>query len=251
VLLDPSLPVTDVDSTVNAYSLAYARFFGLFSRTANFSVALPFIEADLKGNVVDAPTEVHRAGWGDLRLRGAINLFGHPALSPGEFAKRSDTLAGGVSLSAVAPTGQYESSRFVNIGTNRWAFKPEAGISWPIGDWFAEVAAGVWVFTDNTDYQGGHRRSQDLLAVYQLHLGYNFRPGMWLAVDYGHYNGGRTAVDGMANDDAQRNSRIGAVFAMPIASGWSAKLAASQGTIVRAGGDYRIVTLALQYRFFD
>ena len=80
---------------------------------------------------------------------------------------------------------------------------------------------------------------------------YNFRPGMWLAVDYGRYNGGRTAVDGIDNDDAQRNSRIGAAFAMPVASGWSAKLAWSKGTIARAGGDYRSVTLALQYHFFD
>ena len=251
VLLDPALPVTDVDSRVDVYSLGYSRFFGLFGRSANFAVVLPYFEGDLTGNVLDAPAEVHRAGWGDLRLRGAINLFGHPALTPAEFAKRSDAPSGGASLSVIAPTGQYVPSRFINIGANRWAFKPEAGLSWPAGNWFAEVSGGVWLFTDNNDYAGGHRRSQEPLAVLQLHAGYNFRPGMWLAVDYGHYAGGRTALDGVDNDDSQRNSRLGAVFAVPVATGWSAKLGWSKGTIVRAGGDYRILTLALQYRFFD
>src|SRR5258705_11384408 len=65
VLLDPSLPVTDVDASIDAYTLGYARYFGLFGRTTNFSIVLPFVEADLRGSVMDAPAEVHRAGFGD------------------------------------------------------------------------------------------------------------------------------------------------------------------------------------------
>lgn len=251
VLLDPSLPVENVDASIDLYTLGYARFFSLAGRSASFAVVLPYVEADLRGEVFDAPAEVHRAGWGDLRLRGAINLFGHPALEPAEFARTPEALSAGASLSVVAPTGQYESFRFVNIGTNRWAFKPELGVSWPIGHWFAEVAAGVWFFTDNDDYRGGQRRSQDPIYVYQLHVGYNFRPGLWLAADYGHYTGGRTAVNGVENDDAQRNSRVGLVLSLPVAAGWSGKVGWSKGTVVRAAGDYRILSLALQYRWFD
>jgi hypothetical protein len=251
VLLDPSLPVTDVQASIDIYTASYARFFGLFGRSANVAVVLPYVEADLHGNVQDAPADVHRAGWGDMRFRGAINLFGHPALTPAEFARQPDVFSGGASLSVIAPTGQYVPSRFINIGTNRWAFKPEAGISYPIGDWFTEASAGVWFFTDNDDFQNGRRRSQDPLAVYQLHAGYNFRRGLWLAADYGYYRGGQTAVDGMANDDAQRNSRLGLVLSVPLGSGLSTKLGWSKGTVVRAGGDYRILTLAVQYRWFD
>jgi len=251
VLLDPSLPVTDVDASIDAYSLGYARYFGLFGRTTSFSIALPFVEADLRGNVMDAPTEVHRSGFGDLRLRAAINLFGHPALAPAEFVKQSEALSGGVSLSVIAPTGQYESSRFINIGANRWAFKPEAGISYPIGNWFTEAAAGVWLFTDNDDFNGGQRRSQEPISVFQLHAGYSFRPGFWLAGDYGYHVGGRTAVNGVDNDDEQRNSRIGLSLSMPLGGGWSTKLGWSKGAAIRAGGDYRTVALAVQYRFFD
>lgn len=250
VLLDPSIPVKNVNAKIDIYALAYAHFFGLFGRSANFSAALPYLIGDLSGDVVDSPTTVHRSGVGDLRLRGAINLFGHPAMTPAEFVKQPDVLSGGASLSVIAPTGVYDSTRYVNVGTNRWAVKPEFGLSYPMGKWFTEASAGIWIFGDNDDFFGGQKRSQDPLEVYQLHAGYNFRPGLWLAADYGRYVGGGTAVNGVPNDNAQKNSRIGLVLSLPVSPGWSGKLGYSKGTVVRAGGDYRIVSFALQYRWF-
>jgi hypothetical protein len=251
VLLDPALPVENVQADVDIYTFGYARFFSLSGRTANLAVVVPYAEADLRGDVLDAPTQVHRAGFGDLHVRAAINLFGHPALTPVEFAKRADRLSGGVSLTVVAPTGQYESSRFVNVGANRWASKPDAGVSLPFGKWFTEAAAGVWVFGDNDDFRGGQRRSQEPLAVYQLHIGYHFRPGLWLAVDLGRAVGGRSSLDGVPKDDEQHNSRIGLVLSLPVARGWSAKLGYSKGTTVRIGGDYSIASVAVQYRWLE
>src|SRR6267142_684921 len=196
VLPSPSITAIDIDARVNVYTLGYARFPDLFGRTASFTLVVPYAEANLHGSVGEQSGSIHRSGIGDLNLRGAINLFGHPALSPQEFVKRRDALSGGASLSIQAPTGQYDSARLINIGTDRWAFKPDVGLSYPFGNWFTEAAAGVWFFTDNDDFFGGHRRSQESLNVYQLHAGYQFRPGMWLAADYGRYIGGRTSVDG-------------------------------------------------------
>jgi hypothetical protein len=251
VLLDPALPVDNVQAEADIYTLGYARFFGLFGRTANVAVVVPYAEADLRGDVMDAPAQVHRAGFGDLHLRAAVNLFGHPALTAAEFAKRAERLSGGASLTVVAPTGQYEASRFVNVGANRWAYKPEAGVSLPLGSWFTEAAAGVWIFGDNDDFRGGHRRAQEPLAVYQVHAGYQFRPGLWLAANYGRAVGGRSSLDGVPKDDEQHNSRVGLVLSLPVARGWSTKLGYSKGTTVRAGGDYSIASVALQYRWFE
>jgi hypothetical protein len=39
----------------------------------------------------------------------------------------------GTSLTVFAPTGQYVPDRMINLGTNRWAFKPESAVSQPIG----------------------------------------------------------------------------------------------------------------------
>ena len=94
-------------------------------------------------------------------------------------------------------------------------------------------------------------RSQEALYVMQLHAGYNFRPGLWLAFNGAHASGGRTSVGGMENQDVQHNSRYGATLSLPIDNGWSAKLAWSKGFATRAGGDYEILALVLQYRWFD
>ncbi|MDN0082610.1 transporter [Crenobacter sp. SG2305] len=251
VLTDPSLPITDVQAHINLVALGYVRTFGIAGHSASLGFGLPFASGDMSGNVIDAPREVHRAGIGDLRLRFAFNLIGDPALTPEEFAKRTPRTSLGASLTMTAPTGQYVPSRLINVGTNRWSFKPEIGISQPIGQWFAEASAGVWFFTDNNDFFGGNRRSQDPLAVLQLHTGYNFRPGLWVAGDLGYDTGGRTQLNGIPNQDRRANVRYGMTFATPIADGWSAKLAMSNGFVTRAGGDYKAILLTLQYRWFD
>lgn len=251
VLSDPSIPITDVKANLSFFTLGYVQTFGLAGHTASFGFAVPVIRGNLSGNVVDAPREIHRAGPGDMRLRFAYNLYGSPALTPAEFAQRAQSTSVGVSLTMTAPTGQYVDSHLINVGANRWSFKPEIGISQPVGNWFFEGAAGVWLFTDNTDFFNGHDHSQAPLATFELHTGYNFRPGLWLAGDVGYYAGGRTSLDGHENQDRQFNVRYGITLSIPFARGWSAKIAASKGLVTRAGGDYKAVSLSLQYRWFD
>jgi hypothetical protein len=251
VLTDPSLPITDVQARIDLYVVGYARTFALGGHTASLGLAVPFAQADVSGNVFESAREVQRAGIGDVRLRLALNFLGNPALTSQEFAQRIPTTVAGASLSVVVPTGQYESSRLVNVGSNRWAFKPEIGISHPIGDWFVETSAGAWLFGDNRDFLGRQRRSQEALYVMQLHAGYNFRPGLWLAFNGAYASGGRTSVGGTENQDVQHNSRYGVTLSLPIDNGWSAKLAWSKGFATRAGGDYEILALVLQYRWFD
>lgn len=251
VLTDPSLPITNVQARLNFAQLGYVRAFGLAGHTASVGLVVPYARGNISGNVFDAPNEVHRAGLGDVRLRFAFNLIGAPALDPQEFARREPTTSVGASLTVVAPTGQYVPSHLINVGANRWLFKPEIGISQPIGHWFAETSAGVWFFSDNNNFFGGKRRSQEPLVVLQLHAGYNFRPGLWVAGDVGYYAGGRTKLNGVPNEDRQVNSRFGLTVSVPIAAGWSAKLALSKGLITRAGGDFNAVSLTLQYRWFD
>jgi hypothetical protein len=250
-LLDPSLPIKNVHADVDLYVLGYVHTFGLAGHSASVGLVIPYARGDVSGDVFEQSHLVHRSGIGDVRLRLAVNLLGGPALSPREFAEREPTPTLGASFSVIAPTGQYEPSRLVNIGTNRWAFKAELGYSYPSGPWFFETSAGVWLFTDNDDFFGGKRKSQDPLYIGQVHAGYNFRPGLWLAVNAAYGLGGRTIVDGDRSTDYQHNSRYGATFSLPLSAGWSAKIAWSKGLTVRAGGNYEVVSFALQYRWFD
>ena len=252
VLTDPSVPITDVQANVNLATFGYSHTFGIAGHSASVAMLMPFAHENVSGNVFDAPREVQRGGPGDLRLRVAAGLLGAPALSPAEFARRRPAASLGASLTAIAPTGQYLPSRLINIGSNRWAFKPEIGISQPLGKWFLEGTAGVWLFSENDAFLGGQRRKQNPLRVFQLHAGYNFRPGLWLAADAGSYTGGATEVNGIARQDRQDNRRYGLTLSLPLgSSGWSGRFGWSKGWVTRAGGDYEGVAVTLQYRWFS
>jgi hypothetical protein len=249
--VDPSLPIANVQAKINTWSLGYSHSFGVAGHTASVAVSMPYANANVRGDVEGMPEQVSRSGLGDVRFRGTVNLLGDPALTPEEFARRSPSTVLGAALTVVAPTGQYVPSRLINLGSNRWSFKPELGVSQPIGNWFVEGAAGVWLFTDNSDFFGGRRRSQDPLYTFQWHGGYNFRPGLWIAVDATYFTGGRTSVNGVLDQDLQRSTRYGVTLSVPLAAQWSAKLAWSRGLTTRVGGDFQTVSVALQYRWFN
>jgi Putative MetA-pathway of phenol degradation len=251
VLTDPSLPITDVQAKIGIYSIGYLRSFAFFERSASAAIVVPYARGDITGEVFDAAREAHRSALGDLRLRFTANLVGDPAVGAKEFAQRAPAPSIGASLSVVAPTGQYDPARLINVGANRWAFKPEIGLAIPMGRWFADVSYGAWLYTDNTDFFGGQRRGQHPLSVYQFHAGYNFAPGVWLAADAAYYSGGRTVVNGVEGNDVQQNSRVGVTLSLPLSSGWSTKLSWSRGVATRIAGDFEVIAITLQYRWFD
>jgi hypothetical protein len=149
-------------------------------------------------------------------------------------------------LTVAPPGGQYTSDHLINFGTNRWAFKPEIGYSSIQGKWIFEAAAGVWIFTTNTDAPGGVTRRQDPIGNVQGHLTYNFKPGLWLALSANYFTGGQTFIDGVEMDDLQKNSRIGLTLSLPAGRGKSVKLAAHTGAVTSIGADFDIATVAYQ-----
>ena len=251
VSLDPALPVSNVEAKIHTETAGYSRFFALGGRTASASVLVPYLDADISGDVGEESKEITRSGFGDTRIRMALNLIGGPALTPEEFTHRTPATTLGISATVVAPTGQYTSERLINIGANRWAFKPDIGISQPIGDWFIEGSAGVWFFSDNNCFYGCTERSQDPIETFQIHGGYNFIPGLWLAADYTYWEGGQTSIDGVDKDDKQSSSRYGATLSVPFSKSFSGKLAWSNGLTTRVGGDFDTFLVVIQYRWFD
>jgi hypothetical protein len=251
VSFDPALPITSVNAEINHYDFGYQRTFDLLGRSASAALLVPFVQGELTGQLQDQSREASRSGLGDLKFRFATNLLGGPALSPGEFARREPTTTLGTSLTVVAPTGQYVPQRLINISDHRWAFKPDIGLSQPFGDWFAEASAGVWLFTDNHDFFGGHVRGQAPIATLQLHGGYNFLSGTWLAADATYYRGGETSIDGVAKHDIKESWRYGVTLSVPLGAGFSVKVAGSNWLTHSNSGTFQVVGIAFQYRWFD
>ena len=250
VLADSSLPLRDVSVKLNVASLAYGRTFGLAGRQANASILVPYVRGRASGTVFEQQREVTRSGLGDARLRFSMNLRGSPALDRKEFAASKPRTLLGVSLTVIAPTGQYDPRRLVNLGAHRWSFKPEAGVSKPLGRWTLELAGGVWLFTPNKNFFGGSRREQKPLASFQAHAIYTLRPRMWVSAGATYYAGGRTVVDKVAKADAQRNSRFGVTFSYPLSQRHSLKAAYAKGLTTRFGGDLSTVAAGWQYTWF-
>lgn len=249
VLTDATSPIQDLNLNLRTSALAYLRSLGLFGRSSTVSVIVPhgYISgsATLDGERVTGS----RSGPADARFRLSVNLLGGPALTVPEFVKYRQRRNLGASLTLIPPTGQYDPTRVINFGSNRWSLKPELGYSSIRGNWIFEGAIGVWMFTDNTDYLGGGVRKQDPIGSVQAHISYNLRPTLWLALDGNYFTGGESTVDGTPQADQQQASRVGVTLSLPLHRRHSLKIAAHTGAYTRVGADFNIVTLAYLYQW--
>jgi len=251
VVLDASIPLEDAKIKINAPFIAYARSLDVARRSAQIQFLVPY--AWLSGEAVLTSTGEVRTrdvnGFGDPSLRFAVNLHGAPALPLAEFAGYKQDLVVGVSLQITAPLGQYDPDRLVNLGTNRWTFKPEFGFSKALGRWILEGTGGANLYTDNDDFFGGQHRSQAPIYSAQGHVIYIWPRGTWAALDATYYTGGRSTVDGAEGDDLQRNWRTGLTLALPVNRRNSIKLYVSQGVYTRVGDDFVLGGVGWQHRW--
>jgi hypothetical protein len=246
VLTDPSLPVQDVDAQISTALLSYTRAVRV---GGGQSLLVPYAWLSASGEVMEQARSVDRTGLADIGVRLSANLYGAPALSLRDYQTyRPDTIVG-VSLLVTTPTGQYDSDRLINIGTNRWSFRPEVGLSKTHGRWTLETALGVTLFTDNDAFFGDKVRSQDPLYGVQAHLIYAVGPVTWVSVDATFYAGGATSLDGVDADDRQENSRFGATASRGIDRHNSIKAYVSAGATARFGTNFNTVGVAWQYRW--
>ncbi len=258
IQLDSAL-ITGASATANIPSVGYFRTFDLLGRTASLTLGLPYGFGQFEGTVVGVPRNFKRSGLLDASLRIAVNLLGGPAMTQQQFARwRQKTLLG-ISLKVIAPAGQYDPTRLVNWGANRWAFKPEIGYSRRWGHWLLDAYGGGWFFTTNPEffsrnavYPGRRDQSESPIGSFEGHISYDVLPRLWVSFDANYWWGGRTRLSGIENPQTeQTSSRIGLTASVPFTAHQSFKLSFSRGAYVRYGGDYRTVSIAWQYSWAD
>lgn len=246
---DSSLPISDARFQTSSLVLAYARSLDILGMSGKVDAVVPFSWLSGTAQLAGAPIERVVDGFGDARFRFSVNFFGAPALTAEEFASYRQDLILGASFQVTAPVGQYDSSRVVNLGTNRWTFRPELGASQAIGPLTLELKAGVNFYTDNTNFYGGATRSQEPIYSVQGNAIYSFGGGYWASVDVTWFTGGRTTINREANDDMLSNWRAGATLSIPLGPRYSMRIYGSRGVSARTGNNYDLVGLALQYRW--
>jgi hypothetical protein len=246
---DPSLPVTKLNLSTPSAVLGYARALNLRGKSGTFQVVVPYVWLSGSANFEGKTVERVVNGFADPLFRLSINLYGAPALTLKEFANYKQDWIVGTGVRVSAPLGQYDESRVVNIGANRWAIRPEVGVSKAAGQWTMEITAGASFYSDNKKFFAGKTRSQSRLYSTQTHAIYSFGKGIWGSLDATYFAGGRSTLDGIQSDDFQRNWRVGSTLALPVDLHNSVKLYASRGVSARTGNNFDLIGIAWQYRW--
>lgn len=208
--LDTSLTITGATVDLNQGTVDYTRYFGLLHRLTWVEAGVPV--AGLGGSI--AGTNIHgfATGAGDSGYELAMLLKGGPALSVVQFENYKATTTVGVSLTITAPTGLYSPDKVLNLGSDRWSFKPEVALSHPFGreqKWECDAYASSYFYTDNTSYHGREILRQEPLPGLEGHISYSFNDRLWASLDTRYSFRGTTFINGVTQNNEQDNFILG------------------------------------------
>ncbi|MEA1947034.1 MAG: transporter [Thermodesulfobacteriota bacterium] len=220
IFIDPVILLEDVKMEKHTWAGKYIRTFELFDKSARIDFTQAYQKGEWTGLLNGVPASASRSGWSDTFLRLAVNLYGAPPLSGKEFAAyRSDvnveTIVG-IALAVRLPTGEYMEDKLINLGQNRFAFRPQLGVIHTRGKWTAEVTGEVAFYTDNDEFFNGNTLEQKPLYIIHCHLIHTFRPGLWVGASVGYDYGGENSINGIDKDDKEQNVAWAFSFAYPI-----------------------------------
>jgi hypothetical protein len=255
IIFDGTIPITGATARVHVPVLSYSHSLSFFGRTANFTASLPYGVGNFHGTVVGAEVSAYRSGLLPPTFRFSVNLIGGPAMNAPEFIKWRQKTILGASIKLVPPAGQYDPTKLINLGNNRWSIKPELGYSRRWSHWILDAYGAVWFFTDNHEFfsnnqfsPGTNTQSETPIGSFEGHLSYDFKPRLWISADGNYWFGGTTSINGVENPvTLQRNSRVGVTASIPVTRHQSIKLSYNNGAYIRYGGNYQNISVAWQY----
>jgi len=254
VRLDPVLELEDVTVDSHTAVVSYLRTFGLLGTTGRLDFIVPVQSNHWEGRVSGTPASRDIDGLGDPLVRLSINLVGSPALSGAEYLQyrrsRPVHTIVGAALIGVLPLGEYDSDRLLNLGQNRFIFRPQLGVVHLRGPWSYELTTSVDLFTDNDDFFGGNELEQDPVFAAQGHVVRTLPSDWWVSVGAAYSTGGESTVNGVDKDDERRNLLAGFSLGFPIGATQGLKLAYLHGeTLEDVGTDVDSVLLSWTIRF--
>jgi len=247
VAFDPSIPIENAELTAQGGIAGYARAMNFRGLSGKVNAGGGFVCADGSADVKGVRETRDVCGMTDLSATASVNFIGAPAISLSEYPRYRQGFLMGASLGVTVPVGQYDDTKLVNIGAHRWSFRPQLGISQPMGRFIFEFLGAVTFYTRNGDFLNGHKRDQAPLYSGQLNVIYTFRSGIWGAVGGLVYGGGRTTLDGVPAIEILGNWRLGGTLVFPVSRHNSLKLLGSGGLYARTGGDFTNLAVSWVY----
>jgi len=249
LLLDPALPIKDLNSNIHSAVLGYVRSISFFNLSAKVDAVVPYVLGDWEGNVDGNSGFRTINGFGDLRLRFSFNFLGSKAMNIAEFQNYKPKDVSGISIQLIAPTGNYDPGELVNLGSNRWVIKPQWAFARNFEKWIIESYIGVWMFTKNSNFLNGNELTQKPLYTFKVHVIRELPKKMWLALNMGYGIGGQTELNGVPRDTEISSARFGLIYALPLAKKHTLKFAYNSSIRFKRGPDFDAISIGYQYRW--
>jgi hypothetical protein len=246
VFFDPALQVENAEVEAQTLGLSYVRSFRLGPKLARFDLTVPWQHVRYTGLLEGEPASVLRVGLIDPVFRVSVILAGDkPPPDAGS------TTVVGVALAVTAPLGEYFEDKLINLGQNRWVFRPQAGFVHTRGQWSYELTGSAYFFTENDEFFGGGTRKQDPLFAVQGHVIRALRKrGHWASLSVGYGGNGQSIIDGNRVDDDRRMMLMALSYGMPLLGNQSLKFAYLRSrTNVANGSDVDSLAVAWSLRF--
>lgn len=254
ILFDPALLVRDADYDLSIAGLSYVRAFDLLGKSARLDVVAPFVKGRWEGVVDGVDTVVRRKGMADPWLRLSVNLYGAPALKGKEYmqylSEHQTNTTIGAGLSVIAPLGEYSSDVLINLGSNRWVFRPQLGVLHQRKKWQFELTGSVFLYQTNSDFWKGTTRKEDPLWFIQSHAIYSISQKWWTSLSVGFAHGGRSTISGDRKDDDARTSFMAASVGINLNRSMGLKISYLRSrTNTSLGRDTDTFSLGWSYRW--
>ncbi len=248
IIFDRTIPIIDADSEISSSVFAYLQTIDLWGRSSNLLVELPYAWGNSKGILAGEPARRDFAGFGDLGFTLTVNLLGAPSMTLEDFLelRANPHPIIGASLKIVAPTGDYDEQRLINVGANRWATRLQLGSIIPLKrSWLLELSASAWFFGDDDEFLPGKRDQEPIYAA-QANIIKRFRPGFWASLDFSYFTGGRQTIGGGKLSDVQRNLKVGGTLVIPFKGRHAIKIGYANGAVTKYGSDFDQFLLTYQ-----
>lgn len=252
-ILINSLEIEDLNAKLNSIGVGYGRSMKLFNKPGKFDVAVPYSFGNLNALVNKVDSTVYKSGFMDPTFRVSIILVGEKPLGLKEFSAREiKRFKLGASFKTSFPMGTYDSSKTINLGSNRWGFQIKvAGSYFVTRRLVLEFHVDSWFFTENSSYTGTNSLKQEPLLSTQLHVAYIFNPKIWASVSVGQVAFGETRINGVESQNNLKNSKYGATFSYRVGNKSSVKLAITDGLFTYSQADFTTFLIGYNILWFD
>ena len=253
ILLDNALPIEDLNSNLHTAAFIYVRSFKLFNRLAKIDATIPYSTAKFNAVLDAQDASTSRNGFGDPSFRLSMIFIGEDPLTPQEFVQREKSkFKFGAAFKIRAPLGEYDNDKFINLGTNRWGFQIKTAAAYRVSKRvILEGHISSWFFTKNKTFFPDKSVTQEPLISSQLNIAYIFSPKIWASIAFGAVANGKTAIDGIKKDNAQKNSRFGAVFSYKTSKKTNLKFIFTNGLSTNVGTDFNSYLIGYSWLCFS